>query len=190
MAYDRKQGGHKVAQADRPDYRVEVGRAEVAVGAPRGFSVLDPKRAATLQAWVSTLIPAGDQRPDAAEVGAAEYIDATVEQVPALRPLLTQAIDRLDAIAGSKAHQAFAHCDFDGRERLLRELEVEDDSDAFNMVRDWTYEAYYGHPAVLAALETASGWSSTSPTRGSAMKPFDPSPLARVRRLPPRWRKA
>ena len=57
---------------------------------------------------------------------------------------------------------------------------------------DWplTYEAYYGHPRVLAALEKETGWSSTSPTRGSAMKPFDASRLERVRNLPARWRKA
>jgi hypothetical protein len=190
LAYDRKQGGHKVAQADRPDYRVEVGRAEVQVGVTRGFSVLDPAQAATLDAWVATLIPAGHGRPDAAEVGAAEYVDATVELVPALQPLLTHAIARLDAIATSKAHKAFAQYDVDERERLLRELEAEDDTDAFNMVRDWTYEAYYGHPAVLAVLEAGSGWSATTPTRGSDMKPFDASRLARIGKLPPRWRKA
>src|SRR4030081_1534975 len=67
MAYDRKQGGHKVAQANRPDYRLEVGRAEVPGGEPRGFAVLDPARAATLRAWAATLIPAGSGRPDAAE---------------------------------------------------------------------------------------------------------------------------
>ena len=58
MAYDRKQGGHEVAQSSRPDYRLEVGRAEVPVGAPRGFVVLDTARAATLKAWTSALIPA------------------------------------------------------------------------------------------------------------------------------------
>src|SRR6266850_6823263 len=78
VAYDRKQGGHQVAQANRPDYRLEVGRAEVPVGEQRDFAVLDPARAATLKAWVATLIPASGSRPDASEVGAAEYVDATV----------------------------------------------------------------------------------------------------------------
>src|SRR5437879_3718655 len=84
MAYDRKQGGHQVAQANRPDYRLEVGRAEVPVGAPRSFAILDPARAATLRAWTATIIPAGPGRPDAGAVGAAEYIDATVAMVPSL----------------------------------------------------------------------------------------------------------
>ena len=189
MAYDRKQGGHQVAQANRPDYRLEVGRAEVPVGEARGFSILDPERAATLKAWVASLIPAAGRWPDAAEVGAAEYIDATVFKVPALRPSLLQAIDRIERIAAARAHRAFTSCTADERERLLREFEAEDSTDTFNMVRDFTYEAYYGHPRVLAALEADTGWSSSSPTKGSPMSSFDASRLERVRSLPPRWRR-
>src|SRR2546423_12838820 len=128
MAYDRKQeGGHKVAQANRPDYRVEVGRAEVPVGEPRGFAILDPARAATLRAWVATLIPAGDGRPDAGAVGAAEYIDATVSKVPSLRPALLTALDMVERIAQTKAHKAFAECGADECERLLREFQRDGD---------------------------------------------------------------
>jgi hypothetical protein len=190
LAYDRKQGGHQVAQANRPDYRLEVGRAEVPVGEARGFSVLDERRANTLIAWVAALIPAAGNRPDAAEVGAAEYIDATVLKVPALRPALLQALDRLEVLSAAKAHNPFNRCAADEKERLLRELEADDATDAFNMVRDFTYEAYYGHPRVLAALEADTKWSSKSPTEGSRMAPFDASRLERVRSLPPHWRKA
>ncbi|HEY6875488.1 MAG TPA: gluconate 2-dehydrogenase subunit 3 family protein [Candidatus Dormibacteraeota bacterium] len=182
MAYDRKQGGHSVAQANRPDYRLEVGRAEVPVGQPRGFKVLDPARAETLTTWVATLIPARSARPAAAGVGAAEYIDATVFLVPSLRPALLQAIDELD-------RRGFGTGSREERELILREFEAADDSDAFNMVRDFTYEAYYGHPLVLAALERETGWNSTSSTQGSDIDPFDASRLERVKQLPPRWRK-
>ena len=194
MAYDRKQGGHQVAQANRPDYRLEVGRAAVQVRAPRRFSVLDATQAETLTAWVEALIPASSTMPGAGAVGAAEYVDATVQQVPALRPVLLAGIEALERIALNKAGRAFASCEPGERELLVRELEAPNDNaieaDAFNMVRDFTYEAYYGHPRVLAALEKGSGWSSTSPTRGSAMRAFDASRLARVRSLPSRWRKA
>jgi len=190
LAYDRKQAGHHVAQADRPDYRLLIGQAEVAVGEPREFMVLDPGRAATLKAWVAALIPAAGKRPDAASIGAAEYVDATVSLVPALRPALLQAIDHVEALASGKAGKAFTQCTPEERELLLRELEAGDESDAFNMVRDFTYEAYYGHPRVLAALEEDTGWSLSSPTRGSSMQPFDSSSLERVRSLPPRWRRA
>ena len=187
MAYDRKQGGHKVAQANRPDYRLEVGRAEVAVGEPRGFAVLDPARAATLQAWVATLIPAERGRPDAGAVGAAEYIDATVSKVPSLRPALIAALDMVDRIAQAKAHRAFADCSPDERERLLREYQRDGDADDFQMVSDFTYEAYYGHPDVLASLEATTGWKGLGPMKGGPMKPFDPKLLERVKSLPPRW---
>src|ERR1700694_3127569 len=105
MAYDRKQGGHQVAQANRPDYRLEVGLAEVPVGEPRGFAVLDPGRAATLRAWVSALSPGGSSRPEAGAVGAAEYIDATVSKVPSLRPALLLALERIEVIAQTKARR-------------------------------------------------------------------------------------
>ena len=182
LAYDRKQGGHSVAQANRPDYRLEVGRAEVPVGQARGFKVLDAARAETLTTWVATLIPARSARPAAAGVGAAEYIDATVFLVPALRPALLQAIDELE-------RRGFGTGSREERERILREFEAADESDAFNMVRDFTYEAYYGHPLVLAALERETGWNSTSATQGSDIDPFDASWLERVKKLPPRWRK-
>jgi Gluconate 2-dehydrogenase subunit 3 len=188
LAYDRKQGGHHVAQANRPDYRVEVGRAEVPVGEPRGFAILDPARAATLRAWTSTVIPAGEGRPDAGAVGAAEYIDATVALVPSIRPVLLLALERIEAIAQRKAHRPFAECADDERERLLKEFQVEDDTDAFQMVSDFTYEAYYGHPEVLAALESATGWHASVPMTGSPMAQFDESRLARVKSLAPRFR--
>ena len=188
MAYDRKQEGHQIAQANRPDYRLEVGRADVPVGEARGFAVLDPARAATLKAWVATLIPAAGRRPDAAAVGAAEYVDATVQLATVLRPALLQAVDSLERLAAAKAGRPFTECPADERERLLREFEAEDQTDAFNMIRDFTYEAYYGHPVVLAALEDDTGWPGAAPTTGSQMAPFDDSTLERVGSLPRRWR--
>jgi len=188
MAYDRKQGRHEVAQSSRPDYRLEVGRAEVPVGAPRSFLVLDPARASTLKAWTATLIPAGGQRPDAASVGAAEYIDATVHQVPSLRPALLHGIDNVERVARSISGRGFVECSAAERESALRQFQAGDDSDAFNMVSDFTFEAYYGHPAVLAAIEAETGWRGTAPMTGGVMTPFDANQLARVRSLPPRHR--
>jgi hypothetical protein len=188
MAYDRKQGEHHVAQSSRPDYRLEVGRAEVQVGAPRTFVVLDPARAATLKAWTETLIPGDGKRPDAASVGAAEYIDATVHKVPSIRPALLHGIDQVERLARSKAGRAFAECSALERENVLREFQAADESDAFNMVNDFTYEAYYGNPTVLAAMEAVNGWRGTGPMTPSVMAPFDANQLARVRSLPPRYR--
>jgi gluconate 2-dehydrogenase subunit 3-like protein len=188
MAYDRKQGQHQVAQSSRPDYRLEVGRAEVPVGEPRSFMVLDLARAATLKAWTSTLIPAAGRRPDAASVGAAEYIDATVYKVPSLRPALLNAIDEIDKLARSITGRAFTDCRAGEREDVLRQFQAAGDTDAFSMVSDFTYEAYYGHPKVLAAIEAETGWRGTGQMNGGAMPPFDASQLERVRKLKPRYR--
>lgn len=188
MAYDRKQGQHQVAQSNRPDYRVEVGRAEVPVGALRSFVVLDAARAATLTAWTATLIPAGGGRPDAGSVGAAKYIDATVHLVPAIRPALLHGIDEVERLAQSKTGRAFTECSAGEREDVLRQFQAADDNDAFNMVNDFTYEAYYGHPTVLAALQAENGWRGTAPMTPSVIPPFDASLLDRVRTLPPLYR--
>ena len=184
MAYDRKQGEHYVGQSSRPDYRVAVGQAEVAVGAPRTFTVLEPGRAATLKAWTSTLIPAQGKRPDAGSVGAAEYIDATVLAVPSIRAQLIHGIDEVERFARATAGVGFIDCASEVRENILRQLQAADESDAFDMVSDFTYEAYYGHREVLAAIEAENGWQGTAPLSGSVMKPFDPGRLARVRSKP------
>jgi hypothetical protein len=188
MAYDRKQGQHQVAQSSRPDYRLVVGRAEVAVGEPRTFVVLDDARAATLRAWTATLIPAAPHRGDAGSLGAAEYIDATVHLVPSLRPALVHAIDEVERLAHEAAGKPLTQCGAEERESILRTFQATDDSDAFNMVNDFTYEAYYGHPEVLAAIEAETGWRGTGPMQGRPMAPFDASRLSRVRSLPPRYR--
>jgi len=188
MAYDRKQGQYQVAQSSRPDYRLEVGRAEIPVGEPRDFVVLDQARAATLKAWTSTLIPAAGRRPDAGSVGAPEYIDATVHMVPSIQPALFHGIDEVETVARSRTGRAFTECGAAEREEILRQFHAADDTDAFNMVSDFTYEAYYGHPKVLAAIEAENGWRGTAPMTGSAMTPFDPAKLDRVRSMPPLYR--
>jgi hypothetical protein len=187
MAYDRKQGQHQVAQSSRPDYRLEVGRAEVPVGEPRDFVVLDPARAATLKAWTSTLIPAAGRRPEAGSIGAAEYIDATVHLVPSIRPALFHGIDEVERIARSRTGRDFTECTAGEREEVLRQFQAAD-TDAFGMVSDFTYEAYYGNPKVLAAIEAENGWRGRAPMTGSSLTPFDPSELSRVLSLPPRYR--
>jgi len=176
MAYDRKQGQHQVAQSSRPDYRLVVGRA-------------DPERAAILRAWTATLIPAVGKRPDAGSAGAAEYIDATVHLVPSIRPALLHGIDEVDRLAREIKGRGFVECSADECEQVLRQFQSADDTDAFNMVSDFTYEAYYGHPQVLAAIEAETGWRGLGPMGGGKpIEPFDASLLERVRKLPPRYR--
>jgi hypothetical protein len=121
-------------------------------------------------------------------VGAAEYIDATVHLVAALRPALLNAIDEVDRLAREATARSFTDCAADERENVLRRFQAAD-TDAFSMVSDFTYEAYYGHPDVLAAIEAETGWRGLGPMGGGQlMAAFNPSRLERVRKLPPRYR--
>jgi hypothetical protein len=186
MAYDRSQRGHDVVTVSGgpPDYRLEVGPAYIPVGEAREFMVLDPDRAATLRAWSDALIPRRGDRPAAGEIGAAEYIDATVFKAPRLRALLLTGIDTIERLAMERQGRSFTECRATDQIALLHEFELADWDGTFKMVQAFTYEAYYAHPDVLAILEKETGWGGSAPTTGSPMQPFDEELLARVKTLP------
>jgi len=190
MAYDWRKEEYEVTRPGRTriDYRQEIGRAHVPIGVERGFAVVDPDRAEVLRAWVSTLIPARSKRPAAGDVGAAEYVDATVFLTPRLRGVLLDAIDTVDRLAQEQAGCRFAEAAPPQQTDVLRAFEANDPLDAFPMVRDLTYEAYYAHPRVLDVLERETGWRYEVAISGVEMEPFDDSLLARMRTVPPRWR--
>jgi hypothetical protein len=191
MAYDWRKEEYEVTRPGRTriDYRQEIGRAHVPIGVERGFAVLDPDRAEALRAWVSALIPTRGERPAAGEVGAAEYVDATVFLTPRLRGVLLDGIDTVDQLAQKLAGRRFAEATLPEQTEVLRAFEANDPLDAFPMVRDLTYEAYYAHPRVLDVLERETGWRYEVAISGGEMEPFDDRLLARMRSVPPRWRK-
>lgn len=190
MAYDWRKDEYEVTRPGRAkiDYRLEIGRAHVPIGVDRAFAVLDPDRAATLRAWTGALIPAGASRPSAAAVGAAEYIDATVFLTPRLRGVLLDGIDTLDRLAAERHGVSFAATPPAAQADLLHAFARADPLDVFPMVRDLTYEAYYAHPTVLAALEADTGWRYEVAFSGSTMEDFDEALLARMRSVPSRYR--
>ncbi len=192
MAYDWRKEEYEVTRPDRTriDYRLEIGRAHVAIGIERGFAVLDTDRADLLRAWVSTLIPANGERPAAGDIGAAEYVDATVFLTPRLRGVLLDAIDVVDRLAAERLARRFIDCTLPERTAILQTFEANDPLDAFPMVRDLTYEAYYAHPRVLDVLERETGWRYEIAFSGSELELFDEKLLTRVRSVPPRYRDA
>ena len=191
MAYDWRKEEYEVIRPGRTriDYRQEIGRAHVPIGVEREFSVVDPDRAGVLRAWVSTLIPANGERPAAGDVGAAEYVDATVFLTPRLRGVLLDGIDTVDQLALNLVGRRFADATAPSRAEVLRRFEANDPLDSFPMVRDLTYEAYYAHPRVLDVLERETGWRYEVAFSGGDLEPFDESMLAQMRKVPPRWRK-
>jgi hypothetical protein len=191
MAYDWRKEEYEVTRPGRTriDYRQEMGRAHVPIGLERGFTVVDPERAGTLRAWVNALIPASGARPAAGDIGAAEYIDATIFLTPRLRGVLLDGIDTVERIANEMVGERFAATGPAEQEAVLRAFEGNDPLDAFPMVRDLTYEAYYAHPRVLEILERETGWRYETAISGGELEPFDESLLARMRTVPPRYRK-
>jgi hypothetical protein len=191
MAYDWRKEEYEVTRPGRTriDYRQEIGRAHIPIGIERGFAVLDADRAEALRAWVSALIPARGERPAAGEVGAAEYVDATVFLTPRLRGVLLDGIDSIEQLAHKLVGRRFAEADPTEQTEVLRAFEANDPLDTFPMVRDLTYEAYYAHPRVLDVLERETGWRYDVAFSGGELAPFDEGLLARMRSVPPRWRK-
>jgi hypothetical protein len=192
MAYDWRKEEYEVTRPGRTriDYRQEIGRAHVPIGVERGFAVLDPARAEALRAWVSALIPARGERPTAGEIGAAEYVDATVFLTPRLRGVLLDGIDTIEQLAEKLADRRFPQATPQQQRQVLHAFEANDPLDAFPMVRDLTYEAYYAHPRVLDVLERETGWRYEVAFSGGELEPFDEGLLERMRTVPPRWRKA
>jgi len=191
MAYDWRKEEYEVTRPGRTriDYRQEIGRAQIPIGIEREFAVLDADRAEALRSWVSALIPARGERPAAGEVGAAEYVDATVFLTPRLRGVLLDGIDMIERLAQKRIGRRFAEADPTEQTEVLRIFEANDPLDAFPMVRDLTYEAYYAHPRVLDVLERETGWRYDVAFSGGELEPFDEDLLARMKALPPRWRK-
>jgi hypothetical protein len=191
MAYDWRKEEYEVTRPGRTriDYRQEIGRAHIPIGIERGFAVLDADRAEALRAWVSAMIPARGERPAADEVGAAEYVDATVFLTPRLRGVLLDGIDTVEQLAQKLVGRRFAEADPTEQTEILRGFEANDPLDAFPMVRDLTYEAYYAHPRVLDVLERETGWRYEVAFSGGELEPFDEDMLARMRSAPSRWRK-
>jgi len=191
MAYDWRKEEYEVTRPGRTriDYRQEIGRVHIPIGIEREFAVLDADRAEALRSWVSALIPARGERPAAGEVGAAEYVDATVFLTPRLRGVLLDGIDTVERLAQKRIGRRFAEADPTEQTEVLRIFEANDPLDAFPMVRDLTYEAYYAHPRVLDVLERETGWRYDVAFSGGELEPFDEDLLARMKALPPRWRK-
>jgi hypothetical protein len=192
MAYDRRREEASFTQPARRriNYQVELGRVSVPVAIDRGFAVLDSDQVRILRTWVTALIPAYGDRPSAGDVGAAEYIDATAFLAPPIRALLIDALAHIHQLGVDLYGIPFVDLEADRQAGALRRFEETDDTGAFSMVRDLTYEAYYTDRRVLDVLERGTGWRYETTFSGSEMEPFEERLLTRMRTSPPSWREA
>jgi hypothetical protein len=109
--------------------------------------VTDP---AALAPVLDTLIPPDAERgmPGAGSLGIAE---ALCREVPELAPFVDPALAELDALARERGAADFAGLPPDARETALREVGERHPSLLPGLLFQ-TYQAYYAHPSVLAAL--------------------------------------
>jgi hypothetical protein len=183
MAFDHRAPSSAEAAGD---FRRHLGHAYVEAGDVGPFTVLDPPRAAALEAWTARLIPGDEHWPSAADAHAAAYIDAVLARVPAVRPLLLRTLEMLERTAEAAHGTPFAACEEEQQIALLKELS--EAGAGFDLVLELTFEAYYRDPAVNEAIEARTGFRAALPHLGSPMPPFDEARLERVKRLPPRYR--
>lgn len=184
MAFDRSAG--YATEEGQLDVYADLARAYVPPGdVPRGeFAIFDPERVAALTAWVSILIPgagndpgAGDPWPNAAEVGAVEYIDQNLVRAPRLRPVVLGLIARAEQIAQSKHGRAFAAVPVADLTAIMVACE-QADARAFDLVKELTYEAYYRSPAVLRVVEKRTGFRPRLAVDGFAVPRYDDEVMA------------
>ena len=144
---------------------------------------LGPDDRALLMAALDTLIPGQAAWPAAGALGTAD----AVEQAALAQPAWQRALDACLAAIRELAKPADFHAlDADRREALLETVE-QAQPDAFRVLVELAYRAYYLHPKVLALCGDAG---RPPQPLGYDLPPFDPALLARQRRKPPLWRPA
>mgnify|MGYP001370488158 CR=1 FL=1 len=183
MAFDQRGG---VAAAN--PYAPLMGRTFVDLDETGPITVLDAARIETLSAWVARLIPKREGWPSAAELDTVAYIDAIVTKAPTLRPVLLKGIDAVDAAAVSTHGVPFASATTEQQTALLHEAESALAPEAFTMVLELTYEAYYRSPKVQAIVKERTGFDVRNTVVGKPMRPFPVERLQEMSTRPDHFR--
>jgi hypothetical protein len=185
MAFDNRAGSPTTTP-----YESQMGRTYVGYEQTGAITVLDPARAATLGAWVAQIIPGDEHWPSAGDLDTVAYIDAVIAKAPVLRPLILGGIDAATSAARARGAAAFDALAVDDRIAVLRELEAGGAAEAFSVVLELTYEAYYRHPAVQDVVKERTGFDIHRTVQGAPLEPFPTERLTRVSMLPARYREA
>jgi hypothetical protein len=133
-----------------------------------------------LSAILDRLIPAIDDLPSAGQMELEEEIFRLVVQQKRFYDQFTGALGSF-----SDANPTFGNDDSELQDQALKSFETAR-PEAFGVIRDISYIAYYKNPSVHQRL----GWNSISPQpEGNVMAPWDESVLENIRRREPFWRK-
>lgn len=185
MAFETRAGG----PATNP-YESQMGRTYVAIDETGDIRILDQARVATLGAWVARLIPGNEQWPSAGELDTVAYIDAVLQRSIVLRPIILAAIDAADAASVHRSSLPFAALPVAEQVEVLKELESDSAPQAFAVVLELSYEAYYRDVNVQSAVKARTGFDIARTVHGAPLEPFPTERLERVSLLAPRYREA
>ena len=185
MAFDSRSDG----PADNP-YAPLMGRTYVGLDETADITILDAARVQTLSAWVGRIIPGNEHWPSADELDTVGYIDAVLKLAPELRPVILAGIDAAEAIARREHRASFTEIPDTAKTAVLVQLERAEAREAFSVILELTYEAYYRTERVLAITKERTGFDITRTVQGAPIKPFDTERLTRVSLMPNRYRSA
>jgi hypothetical protein len=133
----------------------------------------------TLRAAMDEIVPAADAMPAASEVGGVEYLERVAGEDAEVRAQLRMSLTTLAELSKKEEGAPFSKLSRQQRVKMLRALEARKPASLFATLRDFTYEAYYTNPRVWKLI----GYEFHATNHaGPAMKPFDETVLANVRK--------
>jgi gluconate 2-dehydrogenase subunit 3-like protein len=181
------QGSIAMTGAARAGLGAVAARARVVRGETPSSVGLDSRDRDVLRAAADEIIPANEGMPAASEVGAAEYLDRLAREDSGLKRQLARSLSSLEELSRRAFKKSFSELSRDDRVSVLKDLEGQPASDSFALLRDFVYEAYYTQPKVWKLIGYELYPTNQS---GPAMKPFDQTVLAHVRKRPKLYREA
>ena len=183
MAFDHRGG----TNATTP-YAAVMGQTYVDIDESTPITILDPLRAQTLSSWVARVIPGDDTWPSADELDTVTYIDAVIHKAPSLRPVVLSGIDAVDRAARAHYGRGFVALAEAEQVHILRETESSVAPEAFSVVLELSYEAYYRAPRVQEIVKARTGFDVHNTVVGKRMEPFPTERLHDVGTRPDHYR--
>ncbi len=183
MAFDHRDG----AAAANP-YAPLMGRTFVGLDETGHLTVIDPDRADTLSAWVGRIIPGDAEWPSASDLDTVAYIDAIIRKAPELRPLILAGIDAVEGSAQERHQRAFTALAAADQVEILREAELTTAREAFSVVLELVYEAYYRSARVQDVVKARTGFDVRNTVVGKPIEPFPTGRLVEISSRPDRYR--
>jgi len=171
MAFDHSsdyEAAHAAADVNR-----ELGHAYVEPGTETGeLQILDPHRAAVLEAWGRTLLPGDDSWPSGADMPLVGYVDRTLVLAAPLRPVILQALDAVDGKTLATAGHGFTDASEEERVAVLTAFEASNALE-FTLLKELAYEVYYRDPRVARVVRERTGFDTRRPVDGIELELFD-----------------